>query len=410
MSVPASVTTTYSAFENPLTPKVDLSAGPKSHFFQPPLSASSSLQSSTISPKHSILISADIRGRKRARDERSYESPPSSGELHSPLPLTDERYELRPEHSACPLPPVDPRHRRRITSALRPPIPTSGYLAGTDLEESQGLSDETRVCFQPERPLPHSPSIRDGLGNAVYRFAGVAGKVWRDWSTTFRGFCAGGGQGYEMKTTNAPTSEQSRWQMVDHIESWQTAERIPGGFPQDDYIPDYMSQDHTQTPKRATKRSRHDADTTEAWVMVSTPRESSPIRLSQRRVPASAGSTRRAERGAASRRRILPASRTSGTGSPRGSVDRASSVFARPLVAKSPSSLHGSPVSADVQRHAARLKRKEAEEEAHLKRFNQQLKAMIREGKEALGTRYEVEGDENDEAIASGDIFDEGHG
>ena len=36
------------------------------------------------------------------------------------------------------------------------------------------------------------------------------------------------------------------------------------------------------------------------------------------------------------------------------------------------------------------MRRRELEGDANLKRFNQQLKAMIKEGKEALGTTIEV--------------------
>ena len=48
-------------------------------------------------------------------------------------------------------------------------------------------------------------------------------------------------------------------------------------------------------------------------------------------------------------------------------------------------------MSANVEMHAARMRKKELEEEANLRRFNQRLKAMIKEGKEALGTKFEVE-------------------
>ncbi len=60
-------------------------------------------------------------------------------------------------------------------------------------------------------------------------------------------------------------------------------------------------------------------------------------------------------------------------------------------------------MSADVQRHAARLRKRELEDDANLKRFNQRLKAMIKEGKQALGTKVEVE-DEFDSVV------DEGYG
>ena len=49
-----------------------------------------------------------------------------------------------------------------------------------------------------------------------------------------------------------------------------------------------------------------------------------------------------------------------------------------------------SPLSAEVQRQAARMRKRELEEDANIARFNQQLKAMIKEGKEALGTTFEI--------------------
>ena len=36
------------------------------------------------------------------------------------------------------------------------------------------------------------------------------------------------------------------------------------------------------------------------------------------------------------------------------------------------------------------MRKRELEEDANLKRLNQQLKAMIKEGKEALGTKFEI--------------------
>lgn len=60
--------------------------------------------------------------------------------------------------------------------------------------------------------------------------------------------------------------------------------------------------------------------------------------------------------------------------------------------------------------HAARMRKRELEEEANLKRFNQRLKAMIKEGKEALGTKFEIEDDYNgmvDEGYAEGDFVDD---
>lgn len=52
------------------------------------------------------------------------------------------------------------------------------------------------------------------------------------------------------------------------------------------------------------------------------------------------------------------------------------------------------------------MRKRELEEDAHLKLINQQLKAMIKEGKEALGTTFEIEDEVDcmiDEGYAEGD-------
>jgi len=50
-------------------------------------------------------------------------------------------------------------------------------------------------------------------------------------------------------------------------------------------------------------------------------------------------------------------------------------------------------MSAEAQRFAAKVRKREKEEERTLKGFNDRLKAMIKEGKEALGTKFEIEMD-----------------
>ncbi len=58
-------------------------------------------------------------------------------------------------------------------------------------------------------------------------------------------------------------------------------------------------------------------------------------------------------------------------------------------------------MSVEVQRHAVRIRKRELEEDANLKRLNEQLKTLIKEGKEALGTKFEVE-DEIDKTLDGG--------
>jgi len=53
------------------------------------------------------------------------------------------------------------------------------------------------------------------------------------------------------------------------------------------------------------------------------------------------------------------------------------------------------------------MRKRELEEDANLKRLNQQLKAMIKEGKEALGTKFEVQDEPIDEGYAEGAYYDD---
>jgi hypothetical protein len=63
-----------------------------------------------------------------------------------------------------------------------------------------------------------------------------------------------------------------------------------------------------------------------------------------------------------------------------------------------------SPAVLEAQRFAARVRRREVEEERDMRRMNARLKDLIREGKEALGTKVEVEdGDEEGEGEGEGE-------
>lgn len=49
----------------------------------------------------------------------------------------------------------------------------------------------------------------------------------------------------------------------------------------------------------------------------------------------------------------------------------------------------------DIQRWSAKKAREERQADASMRKLNQQLKAMIREGKEALATKFEVSVDDS---------------
>ena len=376
-----------------------------------------------------------------------------------------------------------------------------------------------------------SPGIQGGLGKAVYGFAGVAGKVWEYCRTSaFQGFFAGGGRGFEMQNYleeaqyGDGSGEPSFWQDVNgekekvaqsawldsansicEIDDMMTSNPVPGRFPEEDYISEYMSMDHNNpstispsSQQRPTKRSKaidsaiqsqpaEDEDRMKgSWMLISSHSQrrdssQSPTRSPSRSRAPYSSSNRSPSRlsphrqqyhtmnaSAASyaspsyrKRPHLPSSRaytSPYSGTVGGVVGGASLASARSPACGTPSpvlltptrhsrqkfhqsrksiqednntyfsdhptlpnpsdpDIHNattktndipvvggnedptnttSPYREEIQRHAARLRRREAAEEEMLKGWNKQLKAMIREGKEALGTRVEV------------DVFDDG--
>lgn len=439
-------------FESTLTPKLDVSVGAKSHIFQPPpTSATSSLHFSHASL--STSASRDDRSntkRKRSRHDGTSSTiiQPSYASTNNDA-LSSMAYD--PSTSACDLPEsmespapfVNEKYRLAgglDTPTSRIALDHDYFNPGAgDFQSRTGRS--LRSIDHPDRdghfnhsPIPSalarerngqpriatSPNIRDGLGRTLYHVADVAGKVL-DFcrSAAFRGFFAGGGASYDLKGASIQKGNgmaKSVWHQVEEkdLGFWRDSEGVgtpvPGQFPDDDFIPDYMSQDHLNpSPTRAAKRIQRERRTSgeigENWMMVGergTPpasREASPSRISTRKIPASTTSSGRRTAPKLGRARpILPASRpylNSCAGSPSMRSDRPASYASprSPGGAQSPPKKHdtNSPLSVEVQKHAARMRRREMEEDKNLSRFNQQLKAMIREGKEALGTRVEVE-------------------
>ncbi len=427
------------SFDATLPPKLDVCA--KSLFFQPPKTPSGSTLLRKSTPSLSTLDVSNSTGRKRSRLHSYDDTTSSSSQSHawsnmsaniqldtpgamSPVPFVNSRYELAggldtPTASrSSAMDNGEDDHRASPDLHLRVGRGIRGFDPGAGSYFPHSSSALAREGNGRPR-IQTQPGIRDGLGRVVYTFVGAAGKVLQFCKTAaFNGFYAGGGQGYDMKPPlRSIDGGQSIWQDVETDDASQTWEleksMIPGRFPDEDFYPNYMSQDHT-TPPRASKkiqREKGSGEISASWVVVgSNPasRETSPSRLSHRKTPSTGASARRPAP-KLGRRPILPASRpslTSYAGSPGLRSDRAAS-FASP---RSPttSPKHESPVSVEVQRHAARMRKRELEEDANLKRFNNQLQAMIKEGKQALGTKFEVEEDYDepvDQGYAEGGYF-----
>ncbi|KAL8973009.1 MAG: hypothetical protein Q9183_000215 [Haloplaca sp. 2 TL-2023] len=434
--------TTSLASENALPPKLDINVGAKSHFFQPPKpTAVETLHQSTTSVTNDNITPNASRKRSRHQYSLSDSATPSSALTRS--------WEIPSGYStpnvASPEAFVNTQYR--LAGGLD--TPTAAFASSIHLNDGRSVQRDTRrnhrgigsgeyfphipsgIAREANgRPRTQRPHAHDGWGRTIYSVIGAAGKVW-DFCKygAFRGFYAGKGPGYALdcpKTYNA-ADDSLQWHDMDEkappsfYETHGGQVLIPGRFPEEDFIEDYMSYDHRNdnTPPRAAKklqRSQGKGEMREDWVMVGqtgTPgssRQGSPVRLSGRKLPPASSASRRRPPANQGKKPLLFAhcpSLTSHAGSPGMRLGRPASIASPRSPLTSPS--RGSPVSVEVQQHAARMRRREMEEDANLKRFNHQLKAMIRQGKEALRTTVEVtnENDMVDEGYDEGSSFEE---
>lgn len=268
---------------------------------------------------------------------------------------------------------------------------------------------------------------------AISVVEGVVGKVWefcKHSSTIFSGFHAGGGTGYKINPDDATPNfdvieEHNRW----HEKNERESTPLPGQFPREDldFIPDYMDNPTPEhTPPRPSKRRQVSGNNTDElarnWVVVppttSTPTPSkshirAPARYSmptssssaRRSVLANTSSHRPASRAGLPRPKPALAPRVSHAGSPALNPARGASfasprspgpsvspsTFRIPRASGSPARAVESPAAKEAARWAALKKKEEREQDESLRRLDRQLKDLIREGKEALGTRVEVE-------------------
>ena len=194
------------SFDTILPPKLDINAGAKSHFFQPPKtsSASSSLHSTTpsLSTPHVNLSTSRKRSRHDSHTYSSDQATPVKAQSYSPP--TDTSYSPSPlDHSTflSPVPFVNTRYRlaggldtptARLTMGEEGEFPTSpdlhvrgfGEFCSTpDSYFPQLTSALSREGNGPPRQHA-SPRIQHGLGKAVFGMVSVAGKVWDFCRTT----------------------------------------------------------------------------------------------------------------------------------------------------------------------------------------------------------------------------------
>ncbi|KAH0534072.1 hypothetical protein FGG08_007327 [Glutinoglossum americanum] len=403
-------------------------AGARSNFFQAPYtpSASSSLYRDDTDTASTTTMgtTTTTSSRKRARQEypdSSWSPDFIAAGCASPAPFVNTKYRLaggldtpmaaeeeaREEGSRYY---SDVGYRRAWTGSDMSPMGSFRYTGGSG---ASGGSTGGGAW---------SKAVLDAVG-------GVAGKVWEFCkSSAFRGFYAGGGAGYQLR--NAPSAQRINndgddederfWQDLDptaaakhstpltptptphHTRHSRSSTPIPGQYPPDDdyYIPPTPSP----RPAKRVLRDKGGGELKMSWVMVPTPgrtprEKGGPStatavgaggRSSKRSTPmASMAGT---SAGPSRRKVITPHSHHSQhnhhhyqhshrTTTPSSSLPRASTTasYASPRSTPTPNPL------------IAKRLREEKEADRSIQRFNERLKDMIREGREALGSRWDVE-------------------
>lgn len=433
-----------------LAPKLDVNVGARSHIFQPPHtpSASSSLiQSCALSDYQTPGVSGGGGGvgggRKRSRHDDSihqdrvfnrrgrpgwsvYETSRASSTAASPAPLANSRYRLaggvdRPG-GVTRL--SDGNGRGRPTD-----LATESIRAGTkrgfdeDDYDDYGFHSFTPTSNAYRRDgalngghMSPSDQSREGWTRMVLDVVGtVAGRVWEFCRAgAFRGFYAGGGGGYAMNAAadedrhdgRVPIRHERNDGDTLHSELARTAPAVASPVAEPDLAGSYVALD--QSPRRASKRlqrEKGESVSSDRWIVVST--TTSPSSLDRRTTRASeAGMQGRAnvrksrvplERVAASRPGRRPGLAVTTPTRPA----RPPASYASPRASPSPLPLTDAALdSPETRRLMAQHRRRERATDASIQHFNARLKAMIQQGKEALGTTYSIE-----DEVPGGDPF-----
>jgi hypothetical protein len=336
----------------------------------------------------------------------------------------------------------------RFTDAKSPPPLAhdryqlaNGGMDGSQTFGSQAGNYDDYFQLQKQRgqwsvpPTPCTglkPMAMDGVqttpsGSRPWSFlgivGGVAGKLYQFCTVPFRGFQAGSGQRY---TVDSQEEIAVRLGLQDDLFIRQRAGAVqqttPGGFPQDDYgvkSIDSLDNESHERP-RMTKRLR----TADNWIVVDNDgemesRPSTP-RLSERRIPTQPRSPSQIPRPASRasvatpssvRPSLIPVSRRSAMdrrslhgsakATPRSHSRQRSHTrlsYGSPALAVEKAKKSASPLPKESQRLINKVRREEMEEDERMRRMSSQMSAMLREAKEALGSKFEVEEEYDDDS------------
>lgn len=438
-------------------------ASPRTGFYAtPPHSTSSAslarLGRSGTPSGTSTAAALDSTGgsRKRARPDasarpaspshnrylRTFTSSHFSSSHPSPPPLTNTSFRLAGgRESPSSYTPRDSTfsHDRDFRRAWSPSAASTSSADGRRVY-SLGALDREHNGRKRSRPQMADASPESWTQYVVRLAGGFAGAVWDFCKPDgFQGFAAGGGTAYAM-TDGAPhllTPERRRvnYPHIYRDDDDMRSTPVPGGFPTDD--DDYYVKISAHVAEEEQGRPSKRQQTTQGndWVVVdqakSTGRSStgarpspgSPYRTTTkvpRPVAARATPLRRPRSLTSSRASVSSASLAGTSSNAFDSLSPRTASFAKQRTPtatpqrspqtspRSRSSLgqNPSPQSVEIQRYSARQERQKRENDASMRRLNQQMQDMIRQGQEALSSpvRYDdMMFDEEDEGYGEGE-------
>jgi hypothetical protein len=392
-------------------------------------------------------------GKKRSRTDYYKEQTPDVDAAFedpgSPLPFVNTRYALA---GGLDTPTLKAAEQYEASESVYSDI---GYRRELSSDKPKGLFGEESSYqsfpFEPDHDLDDQQNTSTQQNNEVEAWTKTAlgvvgevvGKVWEFCkASAFRGFHAGLGDKYTVNNTSAThftidiSETEKTWEPEKTSTAWDFEKEstpLPARFPEAEFIPDYMDQPTPEgTPPRAAKRRQvgrnNEDEITKNWVVVpptistpTRPQSNGPARYSMptsssmgRRLTTNKPASRASPAGlGGNRRTMLP--RGSHAGSPSlQSTQGASFASPRPPAASKipraspmrPGAVPvkvESPAAREASRWAALKKKEEREADQSLRRLDAQLKAMIREGKEALGTKIEVEIAADEDEFGVGD-------
>jgi hypothetical protein len=399
--------------------------GRNAHLFQPPKSPASI----ATTPSHANT-SADYfsngASRKRSRPDSSNRDHPQSDKWNAPMNWTATTPQEDDVFGSGPNSMVNEQYK------LAGGYDTPGLAVNTDLDcvidhdaQARRWTRDRDATYGHSGPSLQGPLARERNGTprmldptegqshvSWTRFAfSLVGKAFTFGTSVFKGFYAGGGDGYDFNEKHGYDGAAG------HQRGPPTP--VPGQWQADDFFGDFEQDNPVSPPSSGlrppNKRRQTDKD---EWVLIGTPdaRGPSPKRkTSANYVPqvtkAPALPPRLSASRASPRRSLLPTpirrqpsyvsqveSRATLTVGPerRASVANVRSPTSRPGSSvghrKSPSS--GSDlVSPEAERYRKRQAKQDRVADKAIGNMSRQLEELIRQGQAALGTKFSVEGD-----------------